>query len=1111
MIEGKFVHLHNHSSYSLLDGLSSPTELVACAVSLGFKALALTDHGSCAGLLQFQKACQKNGIKPILGMEAYFTKDHTIKDKSAFKTHHLTLLAKNEVGYKNLIYLSSFAYTQGFYYKPRLDFDILEKHKEGLIVTSACPAGEIPYLLWEGQEQEAINEAGKFKEVFGDDFYIELMMHRYDGDSDQEKKEIKLATSLYELAKKVDVKVIATNDTHYAMKDDWNIHDVLLAIQTHDHIKNPDRFSFRSKDFYLKPYEEMAKRYDKAPEAITNTLEIAEKIESDIIKTAKDLLPKFNLPVGYEVEADYLVTLVENGMKAKGLMDKPLYHERMKYELSVIIQCKYEKYFLILWDIINFANREGIRVGIGRGSAVSSLCLYALGITKLDPLKYDLIFERFLNLDRISPPDVDIDFDYDRREEVFAYVLRKYGLDHCSKIGTYNSYKARAAIRFTAKALDIGNDWETYQAIKKQNPNNKVVMTKKSLDLADEISKKIPLKAATIKEALHSEAALRICMESHPDLFKVGVQIEGVIASAGIHPAGVIACKDVITDHIPLRVSHGVVCSQYDMTEVEELGLLKFDLLALKTLTVVDKTVKMIKERHPNNSKAQNLDVDLLEPNDPKVFAILNGKNPFIDTRGVFQFEAYGISKLLKDIRVDSFDDMVVANALYRPGPLGAGVHNMYCDYKHGRKEIEYLHPKMGEALNETYGMMIFQENIMRVAQFVAGLTGGQSDILRYAVGKKKAELMKEQKEVFVQGCIKNDIDKATAVKIFDQIDKFAGYGFNKCLCGDTTVLNKLDNKIYTLKELADGSYGIKKDNSVVLDSYLDGEIVEDELIEAFETGEKEIYEIKLDNGMLIKSTMDHKFYCVGGRAHTVQDIVEKDLEILYDKEKVCKVCKIKSIKPIGKQMTYNVTMKGSQHNYKIVNSDGIGIYGRNSHSAAYAFLAYQTAYLKTYHFLEFMCNLLTSEINNNDKDERLGSYIRQLERMGYRLHPPNINRSGKGFTIIPFVDGERKETLLKPLTMLKGVGEKAVLDIMEKRPFRDLTDFLQKVDGKKVNSGVFRTLVNAGCFRGEWKESSDTLLSRYENTKKEITKERKNRKKQTEEIEKYGGGSLFD
>jgi len=1097
MSDGKFVHLHNHSSYSLLDGLSSPKELVACAVSLGFKALALTDHGSCAGLLQFQKACQKNGIKPILGMEAYFTKDHTIKDKSAFKTHHLTLLAKNEVGYKNLIYLSSFAYTQGFYYKPRLDFDILEKHKEGLIVTSACPAGEIPYLLWEGQGQEAINEAGKFKEVFGDDFYIELMMHRYDGDSDQEKKEIKLATSLYKLAKKVGVKVIATNDTHYAMKDDWNIHDVLLAIQTHDHIKNPDRFSFRSKDFYLKPYEEMAKRYDKAPEAITNTLEIAEKIESDIIKTAKDLLPKFNLPVGYEVEADYLVTLVENGMRAKGLMDKPLYRKRMEYELGIITQCKYEKYFLILWDIINFANREGIRVGIGRGcflpnnrvqiadgtktiqdirkgdevlsydgelhevtntmkyaideeiidivmedgrhisctldhkihilrdgqlewieankikendeifdinvgekgrkvakiksisrrkykgdvydiavsgihaynieglsvhnSAVSSLCLYVLGITKLDPLKYDLIFERFLNLDRISPPDVDIDFDYDRREEVFAYVLRKYGIDHCSKIGTYNSYKARAAIRYTAKALDIGKDWETYLAVKKQNPNNKVAMTKNSLDLADEISKKIPLKAATIKEALHSEEELRMCMKRFPDLFKVGVQIEGVIASAGIHPAGVIACKDIITDHIPLRVSHGVVCSQYDMTEVEELGLLKFDLLALKTLTVVDRTDKMIKERYPNNSEAQSLDVDLLDPNDPKVFAMLNGKNPYIDTRGVFQFEADGISKLLRDIRVDSFDDMVVANALYRPGPLGAHIHNMYCDYKHGRKEIEYLHPKMGEALNDTYGMMIFQENIMRVAQFVAGLTGGQSDILRYAVGKKKAELMKKQKEVFIQGCVENDVDKATAVKIFAQIDKFAGYGFNK------------------------------------------------------------------------------------------------------------------------------------------------------SHSAAYAFLAYQTAYLKIYYFLEFMCNLLTSEINNNDKDEKLGSYIRQLERKGYRLHPPNINKSGKAFTIIPFVDGENKETLLKPLTMLKGVGEKAVDDIIEKRPFRDLTDFLQKVDGKRVNAGVFKTLVAAGCFRGEWKESSDTLLSRYENTKKEIAKERKNRKKQTEEIEKYGGGSLFD
>ena len=873
----EFTHLHTHSYYSLLDGLSSPKDLVKCARRMGSKSLALTDHGTCAGLYNFQKACKEEGIKPILGMEGYITADHTVKEKGT-SMHHILLLAKNKTGYQNLIHLSSKAYLEGFYYKPRIDFDLLQKHHEGLIVGSACCAGEIPCFLWNGDKKKAIEVAGKFKDVFGDDFYIEIMTHVYYLDKQQEDREKKLAGMLYKLSKEMNIKAICTQDIHYAYKNQWYPQDVLLSIQTRNSIKNPDRMSFNSKDFYMKPAEEMALRYKAYPQLLSNTIEIADKIEENLIESSEDLLPNFNLPEGFKNEEEYLKDLLTDGMKEKNLIKLPKYRKRIKYEMGIISQCGFIKYFLILWDIINFANTNDIRVGIGRGSAASSLCLYVLGITKLDPLKYNLIFERFLNPDRISPPDVDVDFDYNRREEVYNYVIRKYGADHCSQIGTYNKFKARATVRSTVKALDLGNDWETFIKEKETNPSLKKPQTKNSLDLADCISKQIFKKAKNIEEALKMSREFRDSMQRYPELLECVRHIEGTISSPGTHASGLIVCKDPIIEHVPLRSKNGVIASQFDMKEVEDLGLLKFDLLALKTLTVIDKTLKMIKERHD-----KDIPIDDLEPNDPKVFEILNGKNATKDTRGIFQFEADGISKLLKDIRVDVFEDMIVANALYRPGPLGAGIHEMYCNYKHGRKKIEYLHPKMGIALKETYGTIIFQESVMKVAVELASFTNAQSDTLRYAVGKKIPELLAKQKELFIKGCVKNDISEEIAEKIFKQIDYFSGYGFNRCLTGDMTVLNKLNNKIYNLKELAEGSYGVNKDNYIVIDSYLNEEIVEDELIEVFETGEKEVYEVELNNGVVIKCTLDHKFICSDGEKYTVQEIIDGDLEVLYE------------------------------------------------------------------------------------------------------------------------------------------------------------------------------------------------------------------------------------
>lgn len=881
-----FVHLHNHSYFSLLDGLSSPDDLIDCAAEMGYKSLALTDHGSCAGLFQFQKHAEEKGIKPILGMEGYICNDYRLKEKeTAGKNYHIILLAKNKIGYDNLIYLSSFAYINGFYYKPRISFDLLEQHKEGLIVSSACANGEISCALLEGNDKRAQEIANRYKETFKDDFYLEIMSHVYNNDKEQEAKEKKLAIQLYKMSKELGIKAICTQDTHYARKEDWEAHDVLLSIQTIDVMKNPNRLTFDSKDFYLKPYEEMALLYKKVPQFLANTVEIAEKVESGLITKGVDLLPDFKVPDGFVNEEAYLKELVQNGMKEKKLMGKEVYRERIRYEMKVIVSCKYTKYFLILWDIINFARSSGIRIGVGRGSAVSSLCLYVLGVTGIDPLKFELLFERFLNPERISPPDVDMDFDYDRRDEVYNYIIDKYGFDHCCQIGTYNQFKAKAVIRSTVKALDLAKDWEIYQEEKKKNPDKKIEMGKKSLDLADTISKLIPLKAGTtIASAAKSCEEFKDYMKKFPKLLEIVQKIEGTISSAGVHPAGILVCKDPIITKVPMRNSKGVICSQYDGGEVEWLGLLKFDLLALKTLTVIDRTLKMIKERH-----GKDIDVDNLEPNDSAVFRMLNGKDKTRDIKGVFQFEADGISKLLAAIRVDSFEDMIVANALYRPGPLQAGVHNMYTDYKHGRKAIEYLHPKMGEVLKDTYGIMVYQESISRVAQKLAGFTGGQADTLRYAVGKKKKELLSEQKGLFVNGCVKNGIEKNIAEQIFAQIDNFGEYGFNRCLSGDTLILNKADNKNYTLKELSEimppkGSWGeYIRDEPFVLDSYVDGKIVEDELLEVFEAGEKEIYEVELNNGMFVKCTLDHKFYCSDGRPHTVREILEKDLEIICE------------------------------------------------------------------------------------------------------------------------------------------------------------------------------------------------------------------------------------
>ena len=948
-----FVHLHNHSHYSLLDGLAEPDDLVATAKELRYGAMALTDHGTCAGLYKFQKVCKKEGLKPILGCELYTTHDHQYKEKDA-RMFHLLALAKNKTGLRNLFSLSSIAEIKGKYRKPRVDFDLLTKYHEGLICTSGCPSAEIPMALHGGDDALAEKLVKRYKDLLGEDFYIEIMFHKYFKDTVQQQREKDNARKLLALAKKFDIKAIATNDVHYCKKDHYKYHDVLLSMQTGDTIKNPERFTYDSSEFYIKSFDEMLSYFRSEPQLLSNTMEIAAKVETDLMGFSKDLLPNYVLPQGYESEESYLKDLVRDGMRDKGVLDNQVYRDRIKFEMSAIIKCGYTRYFLILWDMINFAKHNNIKIGCGRGSAVGSLCLYVLGIVNLDPIKYNLLFERFINPERISPPDVDIDFDYYRRDEIFDYITRKYGLDFTCKIGTYNSFKARAVIRYAVKALDLGNDWELTKKLRESNP--RAEETKNSLNLADMISKEIDEGPnVTIDDSMKKNERFRSLVNKYPGLVDIARHLEGRLSSAGVHAAGVVVCKDPILMHLPLRESNGVICSQFDKEEVEELGLLKFDCLALKTVTVMDNTVKMIEKR-----TGIKIDLDGLEPNDPKIFGLFNGRYPNMDNRGIFQFESYGMMKLLKSIHVDTFEDLIVSNALYRPGPLGAGVQDLYCDNKHKRSPVKAVHPMMEEILKDTYGIIVFQEDFMKIAQKMAGFTKGQSDLLRKCVGKKKLDVLAQQRDMFVNGCIKtNNIEKDVANKIFDQIEYFGGYGFNR------------------------------------------------------------------------------------------------------------------------------------------------------AHSAAYSFIAYQTGYLKMYYPIEYMCNLLSSELDNDDKHEL---YKKEAVRMGVDIRPPNINLSGTNYLIERGTDaqGRQYDYLRTPVTAIKGLGDKAVESIVASKPFNSFKDFIMRVDTRRVNSKIVMALIDSGAMDGLWNMARPEMKARYEDCKKQATKEKASARKQQEKRAAFGGGGLF-
>jgi len=847
-----FAHLHVHTNYSLLDGACEIDKLAKRLSELGMKSCAITDHGAMYGVIEFYKKMRAYGIKPIIGAEVYMA-ERTMHDKETGideEQYHLVLLAKDNNGYKNLMKLVSLGFMEGFYYKPRVDMDVLSKYSEGLIALSACLAGKIPSLLLKGNFEEAKQTALKFNSIFGqDNFFIEVQDH---GLLEQRK----IMNDLIRLSKETGIPLVATNDVHYIQKEDALAQDVLMCIQTGKTLDDENRMKFESSEFYLKSPEEMEQLFSYIPEALENTLRIAERCNVTL-EFGKVHLPSFKVPEGLS-EDEYLRQLCYKGARERFPVITDEIRQRLDYELETIKEMGYSSYFLIVWDFINYARQNGIMVGPGRGSAAGSLVAYCLYITNIDPLKYNLLFERFLNPERISMPDIDVDFCYERRQEVIDYVVQKYGQDRVAQIVTFGTMAARAAIRDVGRVM--GYPYGEVDRIAKMVPSELGITIESALALNPELKK------------LYDEN------ERVRRLIDIAKDLEGFPRHASTHAAGVVISKDPIVEHVPLhKLGDSNVATQYTMTALEELGLLKMDFLGLRTLTVIRDAINIIRR-----TKNVEINLDKLPLDDKKVYELLSQGN----TAGVFQLESTGMRNLLMELKPEVFQDIVAIIGLYRPGPLGSGAADDFIRSKNGLKPIKYLHPKLEPILSETYGIILYQEQAMKIAQELAGFSLGQADILRKAMGKKKQDVMAAQRESFINGCVNNGIDKTTAAKIFDEISYFAGYGFNK------------------------------------------------------------------------------------------------------------------------------------------------------AHTAAYAVIAYQTAYLKAHFPVEYMAALLTSVTDNSDK---VAYYINECRHLGIEVLPPDINESYETFTVV-------SDKIRFGLTAVKNVGLNVAKAIIQTRKskgkFTSFTDF---------------------------------------------------------------------
>ncbi|MCR5175589.1 MAG: DNA polymerase III subunit alpha [Anaerovibrio sp.] len=870
----QFAHLHVHTEYSLLDGANRIKPLVKQARELGMKHLAITDHGSMFGVIDFYKAAKNEGINPVIGCEVYIAPRDRRENYEVDGTryYHLILLAENNVGYRNLVQLVSKANIEGMYYKPRIDKELLRQHSEGIICLSACIAGEVPAWILRGNMERAEIALKEYLEIFGkENYFIEIQNHGMPEESQANK-------GLIELAHKYDIGLVATNDAHYLTREASEFHDILLCIQMAKTVDDPARMRFSSDEYYLKSPEEMAGLFGDYPEAISNTVRIAERCHVEFDFESRHL-PNFPLPEGMTDE-QYLRSLCEENLSSHYPEETKEVRDRLEYELGVIHTMGFDSYFLIVWDFINYARGENIPVGPGRGSAAGSIVAYLLGITDIDPLKYSLLFERFLNPERVTMPDIDVDFCYVRREEVIEYVKRRYGEDHVAQIVTFGTLAAKGAIRDVGRALNMS--FSDVSKVTQLIPNELGITIRKAIDNTKEL------------KALYEDS-----QEVHR-LLDFAMGVEGLPRHSSTHAAGIVIARNPLTDYLPVMVSEGTLVTQYDKDHVEELGLLKMDFLGLRTLTVLDDAIKNIRD-----NKGVDVDLRHIPLVDKKTSDLLCRG----DTSAVFQMESSGMTNIIKELKPEGFTDLIPLVALYRPGPLGSGMVEDFIDGRHGTKKVHYMHPLLEPILKETFGVVLYQEQVMQIVQVLAGFSLGQADLLRRAMGKKKAAILMAQKENFLKGCEENGIDGELANKIFDLLTHFADYGFNK------------------------------------------------------------------------------------------------------------------------------------------------------SHSAAYAYVAWQTAYLKANYSEEFMAAMLTSVMDTTDK---VSVYIEQCHRMGIEVLPPDINVSSVNFS----VDGS---AIRFGLAAVKNVGEAALKNLVDERnnggPFTSLMDFCTRVDMRTINKRVIESLIKCGAF----------------------------------------------
>ncbi len=890
-----FCHLHTHTEYSLLDGASDIKKLVKRVKELGMTSCAITDHGNMYGAVDFYRACKEEGIHPVIGCEVYmapgsrFDKVHGVDNK----TSHLILLAKNQLGYKNLIYLVSMGHLEGFYYKPRIDFELLREHSEGLIVLSACIAGEVPKRLLADDYEGAKKIAQRYIEVFGrENYYIEIQNH---GLADQKR----ILPELIRLAKELNVGLAATNDAHYILKSDAKYQDVLMCIQMEKTVDDPNRMKFETEEFYMKSPEEMQELFSYVPEALKNTEKIAQMCNVDFDFNTRHL-PAYDVPDG-KTATQYLRELCEQGLQKRYPEVTEELRQRLDYELGVINSMGFVDYFLIVWDFIHFARSHGVMVGPGRGSAAGSIVSYCLEITSIDPIQYTLIFERFLNPERVSMPDIDIDFAPEGRQKIIDYVVEKYGADNVAQIVTFGTMKAKLAIRDVGRTLNMS--YADVDRVAKMIPNELNITLERALQVSNEL-----------KTAYENDMKIR-------ELIDTSKALEGLPRHTSTHAAGVVITSEPLVNYLPLTVNKdNFPATQFTKDTVENLGLLKMDFLGLRNLTVIENAIKIIKK-----TRGIQIDLDRIDYNKKEVFELISSGN----TDGVFQMESPGMQSFMQELKPDSLEDIIAGIALYRPGPM-----EQIPRYIHNKKhpdEVTYKHPLLEQTLNVTYGCMVYQEQVLEIVRNLAGYSLGKADSMRRVISKKKAEAMKVERKNFIYGsddgdipgCIKNGIDEATAIAIFDEINDFANYAFNK------------------------------------------------------------------------------------------------------------------------------------------------------SHAAAYAFVCYQTAYLKTFYPVEFMASLISS-IEDMDK---INHYIENCRAMGIDRLPPDVNRSGDSFT----VEGNG---IRFGLGAVKNVGHGVIQRIVEERErngiYTSFSNFLDRTAGFDMNKRALEGLIHCGAFDSMGIKRSQ-LLSVYE------------------------------